>query len=105
MTQMILLTFYALVAGVFVDMTLREGTTGLRRGWDVMRVLGLLYCLVWPLIILHILFVAYRDRQARHGASSASRPTLPVEIVQTPVRHEKPLLERKRALDTTQNSL
>jgi hypothetical protein len=65
MTQAILLTVYALVALMFLDTTYREGQTGVRRGWDAMRVTGLVYCLAWPLLILHIVIVAYRDRHAR----------------------------------------
>jgi hypothetical protein len=65
MTEAILLTLYTLVALIFLDITFREGRSGRRRGWDAMRIMGLLFCLAWPLLILHITIVAYRDRHAR----------------------------------------
>ncbi|KQS63705.1 hypothetical protein ASG39_13830 [Rhizobium sp. Leaf371] len=65
MTETILLTLYALVALLFLEMTYREGEMSLAGGWDIMRVVGLLYCLAWPLLIVHVSIVAYRDRHAR----------------------------------------
>ncbi|KQR79133.1 hypothetical protein ASG25_19110 [Rhizobium sp. Leaf384] len=65
MTETILLTLYALVALFFLETTFREGEMSLTKGWDMMRVVGLLYCVAWPLMIVHVGIVAYRDRHAR----------------------------------------
>lgn len=65
MMETILLSLYTLVALFFLETTFREGEMAQTKGWDIMRVAGLLYCLAWPLLILHVSIVAYRDRHAR----------------------------------------
>ncbi|SES36535.1 hypothetical protein [Rhizobium sp. NFR03] len=65
MTETILLALYTLVTLFFLETTFREGEMAQVKSWDIMRVAGLLYCLAWPLMILHVTILAYRDRHAR----------------------------------------
>lgn len=65
MTETILLALYTLVTLLFLETTFREGEMAQVKSWDIMRVAGLLYCLAWPLMILHVTILAYRDRHAR----------------------------------------
>lgn len=65
MTETILLALYTLVTLFFLETTFREGEMAQVKSWDIMRVAGLLYCLAWPLMILHVTIFAYRDRHAR----------------------------------------
>ncbi len=58
----ILSTLYGGIALLFLDSSFREGE--LDGGtWDAMRVAGLLLCLVWPLLILYVIFSALRQKQ------------------------------------------
>lgn len=59
----LLLSLYALICLFFLDNTYREGEIG-GGGWDVMRILGLMACLVWPLMLFYVIACAYRDRHA-----------------------------------------
>jgi hypothetical protein len=55
-------TLYGGIALLFLDGSFREGE--LEGGeWDVMRVLGLLLCLVWPLLIVYVILSAFRQKQ------------------------------------------
>ena len=63
MLQTFFFAAYTLIALFFLDATHREGEVQGGQ-WDVMRVLGMLACLVWPLLLLHVAFLAYRRRQA-----------------------------------------
>ncbi|NHT76019.1 hypothetical protein C8J35_10522 [Rhizobium sp. PP-F2F-G38] len=65
MTETILLALYTLVALFFLETTFREGEMAQVKGWDILRVAGLLYCMIWPLMVLHVTILAYRDRHAR----------------------------------------
>ncbi|WP_426128172.1 hypothetical protein [Pararhizobium sp. PWRC1-1] len=55
------LAFYALICLFFLDNTYREGEIG-GGGWDGMRVLGLVLCLVWPLLLVHAIVMARLSR-------------------------------------------
>lgn len=57
-----LLSLYTLICLFFLDNTYREGEAA-GGAWDGMRVLGLVLCLLWPLLVAHVIFSAYRDRQ------------------------------------------
>ncbi|KQV35561.1 MULTISPECIES: hypothetical protein [unclassified Rhizobium] len=58
----ILSTLYGAVVLLFLDSSFREGE--LAGGeWDMMRVLGLLACLVWPLLIVYVILSAFRQKQ------------------------------------------
>lgn len=63
MLQTILFATYTLVALFFLDATHREGEAQ-GGAWDGMRVLGMLLCLIWPVLIVHVAVLAYRRRQA-----------------------------------------
>ncbi|OBZ94406.1 hypothetical protein ADU59_17215 [Pararhizobium polonicum] len=54
--------FYTLICLFFLDNTYREGEMA-GNGWDGMRVLGLVLCLVWPLLLVHVIILVYRARQ------------------------------------------
>jgi hypothetical protein len=56
------LSFYTLICLFFLDNTYREGEAA-DSGWDGMRVLGLVLCLIWPLLLVHVIILAYRGRQ------------------------------------------
>lgn len=58
----ILSTLYGAVVLLFLDSSFREGDLDGGQ-WDVMRVLGLLLCLVWPLLILYVILSAFRQKQ------------------------------------------
>lgn len=58
-----LLSFYTLICLFFLDNTYREGEAA-GSDWDKMRVLGLVLCLIWPLLLVHVIIMAYRGRQA-----------------------------------------
>ena len=58
----LLMAFYTFVALRFVDCSLREGEEG-GGAWDAGRVLGLLFCLAWPLALAGTLVVAYQERE------------------------------------------
>ncbi|MDQ0317877.1 hypothetical protein QO002_000015 [Pararhizobium capsulatum DSM 1112] len=50
------------IALLFLDSGYREGE--LEGGeWDVMRVVGLVSCLAWPLLILYVILSAFRQKQ------------------------------------------
>jgi hypothetical protein len=58
------LSFYTLICLFFLDNTYREGEIA-GEGWDGMRVLGLFLCLLWPLLLVHVMILAFRgDRRA-----------------------------------------
>jgi hypothetical protein len=59
----LLLSFYILICLFFLDNTYREGEA-VGGAWDKMRVLGLSLCLLWPLILVHVIISACRNRQA-----------------------------------------
>ncbi|MDX3927617.1 MAG: hypothetical protein QHC90_17640 [Shinella sp.] len=61
--EALMMAFYTFVALRFLDCTLREG--GVRGGWDLHRILGLLLCLVWPATLAGVAFVAYQQRRNR----------------------------------------
>lgn len=63
MLQTVLFASYTLVALFFLDATHREGEAQ-GGAWDGMRVLGMLLCLIWPVLIVHVAVLAYRRRQA-----------------------------------------
>ncbi|CZT33326.1 hypothetical protein [Rhizobium sp. 9140] len=65
MTETILLALYTLVTLFFLETTFREGEMAQVKSWDILRVAGLLYCTIWPLMVLHVTILAYRDRHAR----------------------------------------
>lgn len=58
----ILSTAYGAIVLLFLDSSFREGDLAGGQ-WDAMRVLGLLLCLVWPLLILYVILSAFRQRQ------------------------------------------
>lgn len=64
--------FYTLICLFFLDNTYREGVMA-GNGWDGMRVLGLVLCLVWPLPLVHVIILIYRDRR-RTDRRPQSRP-------------------------------
>lgn len=56
------LSFYTLISLFFLDNTYREGEAA-GSGWDGMRVLGLVLCLIWPLLLVYVIVSVYRSRQ------------------------------------------
>ncbi|MBP1858371.1 hypothetical protein [Rhizobium herbae] len=56
------LSFYTLISLFFLDNTYREGEAA-GSSWDGMRVLGLVLCLIWPLLLVYVIVSAYRSRQ------------------------------------------
>jgi len=56
------LSFYTLISLFFLDNTYREGDAA-GNGWDGMRVLGLVLCLIWPLLLVYVIVSVYRSRQ------------------------------------------
>lgn len=58
----LLSTLYGGIALLFLDSSFREGELS-GGAWDVTRVLGLLLCLVWPLLILYVILSAFRQKQ------------------------------------------
>ena len=58
----LLLSFYTLICLFFLDNTYREGEAA-GGAWDAMRVLGLFLCLLWPLLLVHVIISACRNRQ------------------------------------------
>jgi Ca2+/Na+ antiporter len=64
---------YFVVAAVFFVMTYFEGWSR-RDGWDAYRVLGLVLCTVWPLLVLYIFFDAGAARRTlAHGSPGGQR--------------------------------
>lgn len=59
----LLLSFYILISLFFLDNTYREGEAA-GGAWDAIRVLGLSLCLLWPLLLVHVIISACRNRQA-----------------------------------------
>lgn len=61
---------YFVVAAVFFVITYFEGWSR-RDGWDAYRVLGLVLCTLWPLLVLYIfLDVQTARRTPMHGSPS-----------------------------------
>jgi hypothetical protein len=58
----LLLSFYTLICLFFLDNTYREGEAA-GGAWDSMRVFGLFLCLFWPLLVVHVIISACRNRQ------------------------------------------
>jgi hypothetical protein len=58
----LLLSFYTLICLFFLDNTYREGEAA-GGAWDAMRVLGLFLCLLWPLLLVHVIISACTNRQ------------------------------------------
>lgn len=58
----LLLSIYTLICLVFIDNSYQEGDAA-GGTWDAMRVLGLVLCLVWPLLLVYVIVSAFRDRQ------------------------------------------
>lgn len=57
-----LLLLYFLICLFFLDNTYHEGEVS-GSGWDGARVLGLVLCLAWPLLVVHVIISAYRNRE------------------------------------------
>jgi hypothetical protein len=77
------LAVYASIGLFFLAQTYVEGIKS-KEGGPVLRVVGLLLCLVWPVILLG---VAIEVLKARFLFDSANKPSKSVRVVQPQVGH------------------
>ncbi|SEM13148.1 hypothetical protein SAMN04487976_12037 [Xaviernesmea oryzae] len=63
----IFVALYAVIAVVFLDNTLREGQTIGAGRWDMMRLIGIAACSIWPLLVAYAIIVALRGRLPQSG--------------------------------------
>ena len=73
----ILIGLYGLIASICLGFTLVEGAMSRERGWDPMRIAGILLSLFWPAVIVVVFFATPRGKRFMAGLRNTGHGTQP----------------------------